>query len=487
MSNFPLSIGRGSEKAINILFAFFLFCIVGAILNEQYLLLILPSFALLSFFIIRDLKLAYYLMIMSVPVSVEYYFGSLSLDAPDELFNVALIFILPGFLIYNHKKIDFSFVRHPIVILLAVLFSISVISTIFSVNHVLSVKYLMAKAWYIVGYFGFTAYFLNNWKDVKKMAIAVVFTGTLTLIYVMMRHAEKGFSFAEINFCVGPFYSNHVNYAVQLLVIFPYLWLLSRLHQLKWGQSYLYIGLILLFVIGIYFSYTRAAIGTMALAIPFYFIIRHKLVKPAIIITLIGIISYTVYIIKDNKFLEYAPDYDKAISHTDFNQLLSATYNLEDISTMERVYRWVAARYMIADKPWLGVGPNNFYDTYKAYTLRSFQTYVSGNPDKSTVHSYILLLAIEQGIIASLIFIFLVCYALIIGQRLYHAETEPHNKLVVMAALICLFSILVILSINDVVESDKEGSFFYISLGILAGFHWRHHKKLKAQLDTKSN
>lgn len=479
MSNFPLSIGRGTEKVLNILFVLYLFCIAVAIYNEQYLLLVLPTAALLSVFLVRDLKLAYYLMIMSVPLSIEYYFGSLSLDAPDELFNIALLFILPGFLIYNHRSIDFSFIRHPIVILLAVLFSISIISTIFSVNTVLSIKYLMAKAWYVVGYFGFTAYFLSNWKDVKKMAFLVVFTATLTLIYVMIRHAGKGFSFAEINFCVGPFYSNHVNYAVQLLVIFPFLWLLYRLHQFKWGQSYVYLALILLFIIGIYFSYTRAAIGTLALAVPFYYIIRLKLVKYAIALSLVGVISYSVYVLKDNRFFAFAPDYNKTISHQDFNKLLTATYNLEDISTMERVYRWVAARYMIADRPFLGVGPNNFYDTYKSYTLRSFQTYVSDNPDKSTVHSYILLLAIEQGILASLVFIFLVCYALIIGQRLYHDETDPHNKLVVMAALICLFSILVVLSINDVVESDKEGSFFYISLGILAGFHWRHHKRKK--------
>lgn len=479
MNNSLFSIGKGSEKLLNLLFLLFLLISVVAILFDAYILLLMPSVALLSLFIIKDLKLAYFLMIMSIPLSIEYYFGSLSLDAPDELFNIALLFILPGFILYNYKELDFSFVRHPIVVLLFVLFIISVISTIFSVNQVLSIKYLLAKAWYIVGYFGFTAFFLKDWKDVKKLSILVGFTCTLTLIYVMVRHSASGFSFSEINFCVGPFYSNHVNYAVQLLVVFPFLWFLSRIHKLKWGQSYFYIALILLYAVAIYFSYTRAAIGTMILAIPFYYIIKFKLVKPAIVLTLIGVISYGAYVIKDNRFFEFAPDYNKTISHQDFNKLLSATYNLEDISTMERVYRWVAARYMIEDKPLLGVGPNNFYDNYKAFTLRSFQTYVSDNPDRSTVHSYVLLLAIEQGIFSAIMFIFLVCYALIIGQRIYHDEKDEHNKLAIMAALICLFSIMVVLSINDVVESDKEGSFFYISLGIIAGFHWRHHKREK--------
>ena len=152
MNNLPLSIGKGNDKVLNLLYLLFLFFSVLAIINEQYVLLIIPTVALSSVYFIRDMRLAYYLMIMSVPVSIEYSFGNLSLDTPDELFNIAFLFILPGFLMFNYKKLDFGFIRHPIVLMLSLLFVISIISTIFSVNHVLSFKYLLAKAWYIVGY-----------------------------------------------------------------------------------------------------------------------------------------------------------------------------------------------------------------------------------------------------------------------------------------------------------------------------------------------
>ena len=71
---------------------------------------------------------------------------------------------------------------------------------------------------------------------------------------------------------------------------------------------------------------------------------------------------------------------------------------MEDISTMERVYRWVAGVEMVKDKPIFGFGPGTFYSAYKAYTLSSFQTYVSDNVDHSTVHNYFLLTFIEQGL-----------------------------------------------------------------------------------------
>lgn len=464
-------------SALTLLNAFCAVCILIAIWTETYWIIGVPVIGLLSFYFLKDLKLVYLLMILTIPISTEYYFGSLSLDAPDELFNIFFIGLLPGFLIFNHNKIDFSFVRHPIVIFLAVSYTLSIIATIFSVNIFLSTKYLLAKAWYIVAYFGMTAFFIKDWKDAKKLAIAVGFTTTLTILYVMARHLQSGFAFSEINSCVGPFYSNHVNYAIQILVVFPLIWMLYRIHYRKWHQSYLYLGLLVLFVIGVYFSYTRAAIGAMALLVPFYFIIKWKLVKPAIIVSIIGISVYSVYLIRDNKFFDYAPNYNKTISHSDFNSLLTATYNFEDISTMERVYRWVAARYMIADHPVLGVGPNNFYDTYKSYTLNSFRTYVSDNPDRSTVHSYFMLLAIEQGILALVLFVWMVTWALIKGQQLYHEEEDKNNQNVIMAALMILFGMLVILTINDVVESDKGGSFFYISLALIAGYHWRRVKK----------
>lgn len=477
MSNSFLGERFAGDRIFNFIFCCFLVCVVAAIVMEEYFLMVLPIGLLLSFFIIKDLKAAYFIMILSIPLSMELYIGSLSVDAPDELFNILLFFLLPGFLFFNYKKLDLSIVRHPISLILLLMFAISIISTIFSVNPVLSIKYLLAKAWYIIGYFGFTVYFIKNWKDAKNIAIAFTITCTLTLIYVMIRHSASGFSFSEINFCVGPFYSNHVNYAVQLLVVFPFIWMLYRFSKIELKPNFFYVLLLILFVVGIYFSYTRAAIGALILLVPFYFVIRWRLAKPAIFASLIGVLFYGIYLVKDNKFFEYAPDYNKAISHQDFDKLLTATYNLEDISTMERVYRWVAARYMIAEKPLLGFGPNNFYDTYKSYTLRSFSTYVSDNPDKSTVHSYFLLLAIEQGVFAALLFIFLVCYALIIGERLYHNEKSPHNKYIVMAAMMCIFAIIIILSINDVIESDKEGSFFYISLGLITGFHWRFIKK----------
>lgn len=46
--------------------------------------------------------------------------------------------------------------------------------------------------------------------------------------------------------------------------------------------------------------------------------------------------------------------------HTEFDDLLEATYKLEMLNAMERVYRWMAGIEMIKDRFWMGFGPGTF-------------------------------------------------------------------------------------------------------------------------------
>jgi O-antigen ligase len=174
------------------------------------------------------------------------------------------------------------------------------------------------------------------------------------------------------------------------------------------------------------------------------------------------------YFVSQNNYMLYAPNFEKTVFYgEDFGKHLEATYNLEDLSGMERVYRWVAAARMISDRPITGSGPNTFYPEYKRYTVSSFRTYVSRNPEQSTTHNYFLLMLAEQGIPGFLIFAILVATALIMVERLYHRSRSPEHRRVVLAAGLSLFIIITHLLLNELVEVDKVGSFFYIGLALL--------------------
>jgi O-antigen ligase len=95
---------------------------------------------------------------------------------------------------------------------------------------------------------------------------------------------------------------------------------------------------------------------------------------------------------------------------------------------MERVYRWVAAAYMIQDRPYSGFGPGNFYFNYQKYTVSSFKTYVSDNPERSGIHNYFLMVTVEQGV-PGLVFFLLFCLLVIFkGQQVYHYTPDAGRR-----------------------------------------------------------
>jgi O-antigen ligase len=204
--------------------------------------------------------------------------------------------------------------------------------------------------------------------------------------------------------------------------------------------------------------------------IPFYFIVRFRFMRVAVgaLIVFIGIgISWLVY---DNHYLRFAPTFKETVYHDDFSSHVSSTLAGKDASSMERVYRWVAAMRMSRDRPWMGVGSGNFNNYYKSYTVLSFETYLSDNDERSTVHNYYLLMLSEQGWIGLIIFIVLTFAVFIYGERVYFKMSTRENKRAVMVLLLVMFSIIINLMLSDMLESDKVGPFFFMVIALIALF-----------------
>jgi O-antigen ligase len=181
--------------------------------------------------------------------------------------------------------------------------------------------------------------------------------------------------------------------------------------------------------------------------------------------TVLAVVVFVV-LVRENKFMDLAPS-ERTIAHTDFNDIVSATYKLEDVSTMERYYRWIAGVRMADENVWVGFGPGNFYTFYKEYTLNRFTTYVSRNPEQSGIHNYFLMTLAEQGIFGLVIFLGLIFSVLIYGQGIYHQLQNPQHKDLAMGLMLSQIVIYAFLLMNDMVETDKVGSFFFLNMALL--------------------
>jgi O-antigen ligase len=457
-----------SEK----LFWFFailsLLSIFTAIATGVLYLVIVPFAVIFFYLVVVDFRLIYYLLMLFVPLSIEVQLGSLGTDLPTEplVVGLMLVFITQ---VAAKKNDNFEFYRHPIIWLLGLYYFWLLFSTAFSENFMVSFKQFLAKTWFITVFVFMTGQLNRTEKQIKTLFWVILAPNLFGIAWVLYHFKAYFFSFEYVNEAMSPFYRNHVNYAAILTLFFPFVFFAISWYKRFSVKWFFLIGTAVLFLVAIQLTYTRAAYAALGIAFGAFFIIRLKLTKYAIGSALILAVLGVMYVTNNNKYIDYAPDYHKAISHYEFDDLMSATAKFEDVSTMERVYRWVAGYQMIDEYPITGFGPGNFYNFYKGYSVGMFRTYVSNNIDKSGVHNYYLMTLVEQGFPGLLIFLILAFGILLKGEQIYH-QTDINNKTrrnMIMAILLSMIIIYAFLLINDLLEAAKVGSFFFINLALL--------------------
>jgi O-antigen ligase len=243
--------------------------------------------------------------------------------------------------------------------------------------------------------------------------------------------------------------------------------LLIAVYRLNRKLRLVTIAAIIMVLVAIFVSYARGAWLALLIGVVTYWLIRKQKLLIAFAASLLLIIAFTVWVGGQDRYLSYSNDYRTTIFHTNFKEHLIATYKLKDISTAERLNRWVAGVRMVKDNWLAGYGPNTFYNNYKPYTIPAFRTWVSDNKEHSTVHNYFLLVLIEQGIPGLVFFLLLVGAMLYYAESLYGRTSDVFYKTAAMACGVMLMMILTVNFLSDLVETDKVGSLFFLCLAVL--------------------
>ncbi|MDQ3290319.1 MAG: O-antigen ligase family protein, partial [Bacteroidota bacterium] len=432
---------------------------------KQNILFLVPVLGLVVLgIVLTNYAVLYYLLLLAIPFSME-------VDLPGgfgtDLFSEPLIILLAACYLGSWllgKNPDKQLMQHPLIKLLLLFFTWSVITSLLSADHLRSGKYLVAKIWYLLVFVFLAGDLIRNPTTWRRFLYLFIGALGIVVTITLIRHAAVGFTFAAANKIVAPFLRNHVMYGVLSASALPYAVYLTL--QQKNTHRRAVIGIIsFLLLAGVLASYTRASWLSLPLAVLYGFIIRFRLTRYLLAFILLTCVAGVIYLSSNYRYMQYAPDYEKTIfNKDDIRKHLQATYTLRDVSGMERVYRWIAAARMIADRPFTGSGPHTFYPEYLKYTVSRFTTYVSDNPEQSTVHNYFLLQFAENGYPGGILFLIFMGYALLLPEKIYHRTTQPEHRKTVLAVGLCLFIIAVHLFLNELLETDKIGSLFYLSL-----------------------
>jgi O-antigen ligase len=446
---------------------FFIASGVLALFTEEPLWMLVPFVWIFFPLLIERTDYLFYILIALLPLSTEVNITpSLGFDFPDEIIMMMLTGIFLVKVTLKPSIFPMNLKHHPLIQLLALYVLWLIITCCYSSNPLLSVKFILAKTWFFVPFVILPSIFLTDKKRFHLLALLLLAPMGFVVVQSLIRHSFYRFSFEGIKNTLSPYFRNHVNYSAMLVCLLTVAWTVHELVHTKRMKLLLKVT-IMIGLLAVALSYSRGAWVALMLGIAGAVIIQKKLMKVALVAIVASLIVSVVWLAYNNNYLRFANEYNTTIFHKDIKEHLRATIQLKDVSNAERFYRWTAGAKMIADKPVTGFGPNTFYNEYKPYAATPFKTWVSNNPEHSTVHNYFLLTAVEQGLPGLIFFCLLYFGMLLQSEKLYLQIEDRFYKATALTVGIVLIMIGALIFMSDLIETDKIGSLFWLCLGVL--------------------
>ena len=214
-------------------------------------------------------------------VNIEEYTDQFGLFLPTEplLFGIMLL------LVYYQLKapiIDLGFFKHPLILMLIGYLAWLVISSITSTHPLVSFKSLLSRLWFIIPILFFGPVLLTKRGSIPRFFLLLTIGTVLVIVYTLLNHASYGFGEKESHWVMSPFYKDHTIYGAAVALVFPFPLMLFLMKK-QTPLSTLILGLLfLIIVLGLYFSYTRAAwlsvFGALVVLVLVFFKVRFTYV-----------------------------------------------------------------------------------------------------------------------------------------------------------------------------------------------------------------
>ena len=440
-------------------------CFIAGVVLHENLLLVFPFAALAAYSFCLNIRLLFFALLFVIPLSTEFAVtATLSTDLPDEPLMLLLAGSLFILFLLKPKLIPVELRKSSLVLLLLLQMVWLLITVFFSHEVWLSIKYCLAKAWFIMAFVVGGLFFLRTKEDFVLASKALISAMLIPVIYSLLQHAGKGFAFESINETLSPFFRNHVNYSALLVCLSPVLlvWYQFSTKRLrKW-----IIAVMVVFFVALFFAYSRGAWLCLLSGAITWIAIKKRFLLSLIFTALLTVAVAFFLLVQDENYMKFTPDFNTTRQHFDLNEHLEATYTLKDMSTMERFYRWIAGVKMVNEEKLKGYGPNTFTTYYKEYTVAAFKTWVSNNEEKSSVHNYFLLVSIEQGLPALFIMLAILISMFTIAVKAYHRLSDPFERSLALTAAVILSMIVTLNLLSDLIETDKIGSIYFLLIGL---------------------
>lgn len=452
-------------KAWWIPLACILFVLVNAALtaHEFYWLNLLPAVLLIGWAMVAATDKVLLFIVFATPLSInleQLDLGGVGIALPTEPLMVALMLLFILKLALERGTLDSRVVRHPVTVIILLQLAWMAICIVPSSMVLVSVKYFAARLWFVCTMYFMATRLFRNPKNMHHFFRCFLAGLAIVVVYTLINHARFHFAEDPAHWVMSPFFKDHTSYGAILALAIPYAVAVVSMPGQSRTHRWIAALLVMLLLVGIVFSYTRAAWVGLAGALGVFVVMRLRVPVWALglLALVIGGIAWA-----NMERITIAMERNRTHRNDDLAQHVSSISNLSsDASNLERINRWNSALRMFDERPVTGWGPGTYMFQYAPFQAARDRTVISTNFGlNGNSHSEYLGPLAEQGLPGMLLVIALVASIAWTAVRLWSRLPPGADRMLTGAAFLGLVTYFIHGFLNNYLDLDKASVPFW--------------------------
>jgi len=425
------------------------------------------------------IKLVYFLLLISLPFSIPYQFENFQINLLSEPLMILLVVLIIPSLWKTRIQLK-SVWNSPLLICSVLWISWMCLSVFWSVDSIVSAKYSLVAFvhWLLFGY-GLIVLKLNPFSSINRWFNLYTFPLIIILFFAWWNHAQYQFRMDASVLVARPFYFDHALLGVCLLLLIG-IYFSKTIIEMNNNQndshnrlSFFYGLIIVLFLIGVYLSFSRAAwVSAILSCLIILSIVFFKMnFNLMVIVYSIGFVMLLFFIPLIFQSIEKNETESKKGNW--LQQMASVTNINTDVSNLERLNRYSCAWRMFLDKPVFGFGAGTFPTSYLPYQKPNDMTRISVTtsgphpPGRGGgTHSEYLQALSEMGILGGLLFLSLLISSFWTSIQIYW-KGNFQERILALGLLFGLLTYFIHGMFNNFFHHGKIAILVWSSMAIL--------------------
>jgi O-antigen ligase len=399
----------------------------------------------------------------ATPLSInleELALGGIGVALPTEPLMVALTFLFLLKIGLERNVISDRVWKHPITWIIMAQLVWMAVCIIPSSMPLVSVKYLLARLWFITTMFLIVSRVFEDPRKIHQFVWAYLAGLSVVIIYTLINHSQHHFEHDPAHWVMSPFFKDHTSYGAIIAFFIPYVVMQLFSSGISRSARGLIILVAALLTVGLIFSYTRAAWISLAGALALWIFVKLKVPFWALVLLLLaGGVAYWV----NEEQIQVALERNRVESSDDLGKHMRSISNISsDASNLERINRWNSAIRMWQARPIFGWGPGTYMFQYAPFQASEDRTIISTNFGvQGNAHSEYLGPLSEQGLFGAVLMILLILVTSVIAFDLYRRMPQGRDRALLTAVYLGLVTYYLHGSLNNFLDTDKASVPFW--------------------------